>query len=101
MHACGKQKPSLPCSTWNTLLLRGGGGDAHGVLAVSYTHLILLLAGAPSFDIAALDLQVSQIAKREFGVNRTVARASNPKNRDILHTLGVDTDVYKRQDRHQ
>ncbi|MFV8222162.1 hypothetical protein [Faecalibacterium hattorii] len=26
-------------------------------------------------------------------MNRTVARASNPKNRDILHTLGVDTVV--------
>ena len=34
-----------------------------------------------------------QIAKREFGVDRTVARASNPKNRELLHTLGVDTVV--------
>ena len=34
-----------------------------------------------------------QIAKQEFGVNRTVARASNPKNRGLLHTLGVDTVV--------
>ena len=40
------------------------------------------------------NLVACQIAKREFGVNRTVARASNPKNRDILHTLGVDTVVY-------
>ena len=39
------------------------------------------------------NLVACQIAKREFGVNRTVARASNPKNRDILHTLGVDTVV--------
>mgnify|MGYP002711204816 CR=1 FL=1 len=30
------------------------------------------------------NLVACQIAKREFGVNRTVARASNPKNRDIL-----------------
>ena len=42
-------------------------------------------------DVASCD--ACQIAKREFGVNRTVARASNPKNRDILHTLGVDTVV--------
>ena len=34
-----------------------------------------------------------QIVKREFGVDRTVARASNPKNRELLHTLGVDTVV--------
>ena len=39
------------------------------------------------------NLVACQIAKREFGVNRTVARASNPKNRELLHTLGVDTVV--------
>ena len=37
------------------------------------------------------NLVACQIAKREFGVDRTVARASNPKNRELLHTLGVDT----------
>ena len=37
------------------------------------------------------NLVACQIAKQEFGVNRTVARASNPKNRGLLHTLGVDT----------
>ena len=30
------------------------------------------------------NLVACQIAKREFGVNRTVARASNPKNRELL-----------------
>ncbi len=39
------------------------------------------------------NLVACQIAKQEFGVNRTVARASNPKNRSLLHTLGVDTVV--------
>ncbi len=39
------------------------------------------------------NLIACQIAKREFGVDRTVARASNPKNRELLHTLGVDTVV--------
>lgn len=39
------------------------------------------------------NLIACQIAKNEFGVNRTVARASNPKNRELLHTLGVDTVV--------
>ena len=41
----------------------------------------------------ATNLAASPIAKREFGVDRTVARASNPKNRELLHTLGVDTVV--------
>ena len=31
------------------------------------------------------NLVACQIAKREFGVDRTVARASNPKNRELLH----------------
>ena len=45
-------------------------------------------------DVASCDAFVAcQIAKREFGVDRTVARASNPKNRELLHTLGVDTVV--------
>ena len=39
------------------------------------------------------NLVACQIATREFGVDRTVARASNPKNRELLHTLGVDTVV--------
>ena len=39
------------------------------------------------------NLVACQIAKREFGVDRTVARASNPKNRELLHTLGADTVV--------
>ena len=36
------------------------------------------------------NLVACQIAKREFGVNRTVARASNPKNRQLL-SLGGGT----------
>ena len=39
------------------------------------------------------NLVACQIVKREFGVDRTVARASNPKNRELLRTLGVDTVV--------
>ena len=35
------------------------------------------------------NLIACQLAKREFGVDR----ASNPKNRELLHTLGVDTVV--------
>lgn len=39
------------------------------------------------------NLIACQLAKKVFGVRRTVARASNPKNRELLHTLGVDTVV--------
>ena len=52
-------------------------------------------ADAASCDafVAVTGADACQIAKREFGVDRTVARASNPKNRELLHTLGVDTVV--------
>jgi trk system potassium uptake protein TrkA len=39
------------------------------------------------------NLIACQLAKKEFGVKHTVARVSNPKNRDLLHNLGVDTVV--------
>ena len=42
-------------------------------------------------DVA--NLVACQIAKRDFGAHGTLAHASNPKKRDILHTLGVDTVV--------
>ena len=42
------------------------------------------------------NLVACQIAKREFGVDRTVARASNPKNRELLHTLGVSKSVLQK-----
>ena len=43
------------------------------------------------------NLVACQIAKREFGVNRTVARASNPKNRELSHILEreIETDTIR------
>ena len=43
------------------------------------------------------NLVACQIAKREFGVDRTVARASNPKNRELLHILEreIETDTIR------
>ena len=61
------------------VLRRGGVENCDAVAAVSEDDSVNLMA--------------AQIAKREFGVDRTVARASNPKNRELLHTLGVDTGV--------
>mgnify|MGYP001532665567 CR=1 FL=1 len=68
-------------------------------------NTILSVCSEQGVDLASCDAFVAvtgndednlvacQIAKREFGVDRTVARASNPKNRELLHTLGVDTVV--------
>jgi trk system potassium uptake protein TrkA len=35
------------------------------------------------------NLVVCQMAKKEFGVERTIARVNNPKNRPVFHHLGI------------
>lgn len=39
------------------------------------------------------NLVICQMAKRRFNVPRTIARVNNPKNEDVLKTLGVDVTV--------
>ncbi|MDD5659510.1 MAG: NAD-binding protein, partial [Actinomycetota bacterium] len=34
-----------------------------------------------------------QIAKKKFGIRRTIARVNNPKNIDIFERLGVDSAI--------
>ena len=67
-----------------------------GALVTSEVELFFELCPCEIVAVTGSDednLVACQIAKREFGVDRTVARASNPKNRELLHTLGVDTVV--------
>ncbi len=39
------------------------------------------------------NLVVCQMAKRRFGVERTIARVNDPKNEDLLRELGIDHTV--------
>lgn len=39
------------------------------------------------------NLVICQLAKKKFGVQRTIARVNNPKNEDVLKALGVDVTV--------
>lgn len=57
-------------------------------------------AGADNADVIAAvtgsdeeNLIVCQMAKRKFGVNKTVARINNPKNERIFKELGVDIAI--------
>ncbi|MDD3926200.1 MAG: TrkA family potassium uptake protein [bacterium] len=57
-------------------------------------------AGAGRADLVASvtgydqdNLVACQLAKRKFGVGRTIARVNNPKNEEILRRLGVDTTL--------
>ena len=39
------------------------------------------------------NLVISQLAKRKFGVPRTIARVNNPKNEELFNRLGIDQTV--------
>ena len=39
------------------------------------------------------NLVISQLAKKKFGVPRTIARVNNPKNEELFHKLGIDQTV--------
>jgi len=39
------------------------------------------------------NLVISQLAKRKFGVPRTIARVNNPMNEELFHRLGIDQTV--------
>jgi len=61
---------------------------------------ILVEAGAERADVVIADtghdednLTICQVAKRMFGVKRTIARVNNPKNEEALLGLGVDSII--------
>lgn len=57
-------------------------------------------AGAEDADVIAavtgkdeVNLITCQIAKKNFGIPKTIARVNNPKNESVLKTLGVDNAI--------
>jgi trk system potassium uptake protein TrkA len=66
----------------------------------SSTHDVLEAAGAPRARVFVAatgsdqdNLIACQVAKKVFGVPKTIARASNPKNEEVMARLGVDSTV--------
>ena len=64
------------------------------------THDVLENAGAPRARVFVAatgsdqdNLIACQVAKKVFGVPKTIARASNPKNEEVMARLGVDSTV--------
>ena len=64
------------------------------------THAIQEKAGMSRCDIFVAvtnhdqdNLIGCQVAKRDFGVAKTIARVKNPKNESVMHQLGVDVTV--------
>jgi len=66
----------------------------------SSTHDVLETAGAPRARVFVAatgsdqdNLIACQVAKKVFGIPKTIARASNPKNEEVMARLGVDSTV--------
>jgi len=57
-------------------------------LNVSKAEIFIAVTGRDEDNLIAC-----QLAKRNFGVKRTIARVNNPKNIQVFERLGVDTAV--------
>ncbi|MFY9570593.1 MAG: NAD-binding protein [Blastocatellia bacterium] len=74
--------------------------DCQVFVGDSSTHDVLEAAGAPRARVFVAatgsdqdNLITCQVAKKVFGVPKTIARASNPKNEEVMARLGVDSTV--------
>ena len=74
--------------------------DCPVILGDGSTHPILEKAGASRGDVFVAvtnhdqdNLIACEVAKREFGIPKTIARVKNPKNEAIMQQLGVDVTV--------
>ncbi|MBI4460042.1 MAG: NAD-binding protein [Acidobacteria bacterium] len=68
-----------------------GDGSAHSILEKAGTSRCDVFVAVTNHD--QNNLIGCQVAKREFGVPKTIARVKNPKNEGIMHDLGVDVTV--------
>lgn len=74
--------------------------DCQVFVGDSSTHDVLDTAGASRARVFVAatgsdqdNLIACQVAKKVFGVTKTIARASNPKNEEVMARLGVDSTV--------
>lgn len=74
--------------------------DCQVFVGDSSTHDVLESAGASRARVFVAatgsdqdNLIACQVAKKVFGVTKTIARASNPKNEEVMARLGVDSTV--------
>src|ERR1043165_2902163 len=68
-----------------------GDSSTHDVLEEANTNRARVFVAATGSDQD--NLIACQVAKKVFGVSKTIARASNPKNEEVMARLGVDSTV--------
>jgi len=85
-----KRKCDIISAELGGIVLRGDGSDS----------IVMEEAGMNRCDLAIAvtgddedNLMICQMAKKKFGVERTIARINNPKNEHIFKLMGIDHTV--------
>lgn len=85
-----KRRGDIIAADLGDIVLRGDGSDS----------IVMEEAGMARADLAVAvtgddedNLMICQMAKKKFGVKRTIARINNPKNERIFKLLGIDNTV--------
>ena len=73
-----------------SVVLRGDGGEVRTLEDAGANRADLLVAVTHRDEV---NLVACQVAKHKFGVKRTIARISNPKNEALFKMLGIDVTV--------
>jgi trk system potassium uptake protein TrkA len=72
------------------IAIQGDGSDAGPMVEAGMNRAEIVVAATGDDED---NLIVCQMAKKKFGVKRTIARINNPKNEHIFSVLGIDTTV--------
>lgn len=70
--------------------VQGDGSDAGPMVEAGMNRADIVVAATGDDED---NLIVCQMAKKKFGVKRSIARINNPKNEHIFSVLGIDTTV--------
>ncbi len=70
--------------------IQGDGSDAGSMMEAGMNRADIVVAATGDDED---NLIVCQMAKKKFGVKRTIARINNPKNEHIFSVLGIDSTV--------
>jgi trk system potassium uptake protein TrkA len=85
-----KQKVDAISVELGSVVLKGDGSDSQAMLeaGMSRADVVVAVTGDDEDNLVAC-----QMAKKKFGVKRTIARINNPKNEHIFKVLGIDVTV--------
>lgn len=75
---------------FGAVVIQGDGAEASTLETAGASRADVMIAVTGDDED---NLIICQVAKKRFGVERTIARVNNPKNEDVFKRLGVDVTV--------